>query len=570
MKKFLALIIAVAMIFAMAACATTTTPSASPTEEVTTSVAPTEAATPTDDGVAGPEVLQDVRVRQALSLAIDRDYLNQTVWNGTRTPAYTICSGGIPDATPGSDFRQVGGQVVGGNLTTDLTANVAKAKELLAEAGFPDGAGFPILEFAYNTNTGHQAVGEAVQQMWADNLGISVKLSSMEWDVFQGYRKTNACQLARQGWLGDYTDPSTFFDLFTSTAGTNDGHYNNPEYDTLVNSARTEPDVAKRMQMYHDAEKIFMDDAGCIPVVFYADDVLSQTDFTPYDAATGTGYAVTGTGMKSFWNASKAEPSVCVGAQPETLDPTMNQSVDGMIYINHLYEGLYRLNLDGSFSYGQAKDIKVEGNKITVELRDDIFWSDGKPVTSDNFIYSWQRLCDPAVASPYSYLAETFFANGADVIAGNVAPKDLSVTKIDDKHFSFEVTGTVGYMKDLLAFPNFMPLRQDVIEAGAEGWATTTSFPTNGRYTLAEFANEDQIVMAKSDTYWDKDSTKSTKITFKLMSDDNAMLAAFDAKELDLIDSMPTDELARLMTTPEYHRFPNLGIYYLQINNIAH
>lgn len=506
---------------------------------------------------AGPEVLQDVRVRTALSLAVDRDYLNDTVWNGSRIPAYALVPKGIPDAASGSDFREVGGDL----MTTDYQANIAKAKQLLKEAGFPDGKGFPELEFSFNTNTGHQAVAEAIQNMWKENLGITVKLASMEWDVFQPYRKTNDAQIARQGWLGDYTDPSTFFDLFLSTAGTNDGHYNSKAYDDLVNKARTEQDPVKRMDLYHQAEKIIMTDMPMIPIVFYADDVLSQTDFT--------GYSVTGTGFKMFWAVNKPEITVCVGGQPETLNPIMNQSVDGMIYANHMFEGIYRYKTDGTFELGQAKSIKQDGNKYTVVLRDDIFWSDGKPVTAHDFEFAWKYYMDPATASPYSYLGE-IFKNGLEVETGDLAPDQLAVKAIDDKTLEFEVVAPVPYMVDLLAFPNFMPLRKDIVEANPEAWATSVdTLITNGRYTIDTIANEDKLVMVKNDKYWDAASTKVNKITFKLMSDDNAILAAFKNKEIDLADSFPSDEMAALETTPEFHRFGNIGLYYIQLNNTA-
>ena len=249
----------------------------------------------------GAEVLKDVNIRKALSLAIDREYVNQTVWADSRIPAYALIPYGIPDATAGSDFRKTAGDVVGGDMTNDYAANVAKAKELLAAAGYADGKGFPKLEYCINENTGHQAVAEAITQMWKENLGIDCELATMDWATFQTYRKTSDCQIARQGWVGDYTDPATFFDLFTSAAGTNDGHYNNPAYDELVIAARTEKDPVVRMQKYHEAEAILMNDMPIIPVVFYADDVLSQTYFT--------GFGVTGTGLKMFWDAVRTAPT---------------------------------------------------------------------------------------------------------------------------------------------------------------------------------------------------------------------------------------------------------------------
>ena len=247
----------------------------------------------------GVDVLKDVNIRKALSYAIDREYINQTVFADSRIPAYSLVPFGVPDATPGSDFRETAGETPGGGITTDYAQNVALAQQLLADAGYPNGEGFPKLEYAYNENTGHQAIAEAVAKNWEENLGIEVEFYVADWPTIQQYRKTSDCEIGRQGWIGDYTDPATFFDLLTSTAGTNDGHYNNAEYDRLVNAARTEMDPVTRMQMYHDAEKILMDDMGIIPIVFYSDDVLTQTNVT--------GVGVTGTALKMFWDATVTE-----------------------------------------------------------------------------------------------------------------------------------------------------------------------------------------------------------------------------------------------------------------------
>jgi ABC-type oligopeptide transport system substrate-binding subunit len=569
MKKILAIMLVIAMVIAVSACATVT-PTTSPS--AAESVAPQSQA-PAETSAAPeptktPGVLENPLVRQALSLAVDRAYINETVFNNGRIPAYGVASPGVPDATPGSDFRKVGGDKVGSYWGADYAADLAKAKELLAQAGYPDGKDFPVLELAINTGTGHQKVAEAIQSQWAKNLGINVKLASMEWNTFQTYRKTAQSNIARQGWLGDYTDPATFFDLFTSTAGTNDGHYNNPKYDELVNAARTEQDPAKRMDEYHQAEKIIMEDAGIIPIVYYADDVLSQTNFTPYDAATGKGYQQVATGLKQFHNTTKAECTVCVGPEPATLDPNLNESVDGMIYINALFEGFYRQELDGKFSLGQAKDFKIDGNTVTVTLKDGLVWSDGKPVTAHDWEYSWKRLVDPATASSYAYIGE-FLKNGKEVEDGKVAPSELSCKALDDKTFQFEIKAPSNYLIDLMAFPSLMPLRQDIVEANPEGWTTDPkTMVFNGRYTLQTFAHEDQLVMVKNEKYWDPATTTTTKVTYKLMSDDNAILAAFKAKKLDLADSFPAGELAALEKTPEYHRFGNIGLYYFQLQQL--
>jgi ABC-type oligopeptide transport system substrate-binding subunit len=535
MKKIFAIALVIAMVVALAACASGTK--------------------------AGAEVLQNPLVRQALALAIDRDYINETVYNNSRVPAYALVPPGIPDAATGSDFRQVGGDAVAGTLSADYQANVKKAKELLAAAGFPDGKGFPNLELSYNTSTGHQAVCEAIQKSWKDNLGITVHLVSMEWNSFQDYRKTAAMEISRNGWIGDYTDPATFFDLLLSTAGNNDGHYSNAVYDKLVNSARGETDTTKRMELYHEAEDILLNDMGMIPIVYYANDVLSQTDYT--------GWAMTGTGIAMFWDANKAA-TICLASEPNTVDPNLNKSVDGADYVTQLYEGLYRQNTDGTFSLGQAASEPTwNGNVATVKLRDDIYWSDGKPVTANDFVFSWRRLMDPANPSDYAYLGE-FLKNGAEVEAGTVTPDQLGVTAVDEKTLQFEIVQQIPYLKNLLAFPNFMPLRQDIVSA-SDKWAQDPSTMVfNGRYVISSWTHESELVMDPNTKYWDAaGNAKAQKLTFKLMSDDNAIYAAFKTKDIDLCVTFPADERATIMATPEYHKMPYIGLYYFSVNNLA-
>jgi ABC-type oligopeptide transport system substrate-binding subunit len=507
---------------------------------------------------AGAEVLQDVRVRQALSLAIDREYINDVVWNGSRISAYGLIPEGIPDTEPGTDFRLTGGNLI----ETDYKAAVDNAKSLLKEAGFPGGKNFPELELVYGTDSSNQKIAELIQSMWKEQLGVDIKLTSMEWGSFIAHMQSGDTQISSTTWVADYADPSTFFDIFDSNSGYNVSQFSNSEYDNLIRSAKTESDMAERARLYHEAEKILVDEMGFIPISFYADDMLIQQDFS--------GYEVAATGNKYFWSANKSEVSVCVGPQPQTLDPNLNATVDGMVYITHLFEGLYRPGKDGTFGLGQAKEVVREGNKYTVTLRDDILWSDGKPVTAYDFEYSWKRLLNPETAAPFSYVGADFFQNGAGVLYGEIAPEELSVSAVDEKTLVFETAAEFSYDSEMLAFPNLMPLRQDIVEANPESWSTDPStLVTNGRYVVESIANEDTIVMKKNVNYWEENTTLAETINFKLMSDDNAILAAFKSGELDLADSFPSNELSALEETPEFQRFGNLGLYYLYLNTAA-
>ncbi|MGS0744543.1 peptide ABC transporter substrate-binding protein [Syntrophomonas erecta subsp. sporosyntropha] len=205
----------------------------------------------------------NVKVRKAFALAIDRQTVVDKI-RKTGTPATGFVPFGIPDATPDKDFRSVGGDFF------PVKADVAQAKKLLAEAGYPGGKGFPEVTLIYNSTEEHKILAEAMLEMWKQNLGISnIKLANMEWGVFIPTRQKGDFQIARDGWIGDYNDPMTFIDLFTTDNGNNDPQWKNAEFDQLVKKARTASNEQERMSILHQAEKLFLDEAIMAPVFFY-------------------------------------------------------------------------------------------------------------------------------------------------------------------------------------------------------------------------------------------------------------------------------------------------------------
>ena len=216
------------------------------------------------------ELMKDVKVREALSLAIDRESIVTNVTKGGQKPANGFVSEGIATST-GESFR-----TLAGDYGVPVKADVEKAKALLAEAGYPDGAGFPELELLYNTNEGHKAIAEAVQEMWKQNLGINVTLRNEEWKVFQENRKNGNYTVARHGWIGDYADPMTFLEMWTSGAGTNDAKYANPEYDKLINDSKF-ASGAERDAILKDAEALLARDLPIMPIYYYTNPALMRT-----------------------------------------------------------------------------------------------------------------------------------------------------------------------------------------------------------------------------------------------------------------------------------------------------
>ncbi|MSU23163.1 MAG: peptide ABC transporter substrate-binding protein [Opitutus sp.] len=195
----------------------------------------------------------DVRVRRALALALNREQIVKSVTLGGEQPAYHLVPPNLLGYVSEHHFRE------------DLT----EARRLLAEAGYPDGRGFPKVELLYNTLEKHRVIAEAIQQMWRKNLGIDLTLYNQEWKVYIDALHNCNFQLARGGWQADYVDPHVFFDLWETGGGNNNTNWGSPEYDRLLHSALDAPNDAARYEIYQRMEKIFLDAMPVIPIYFY-------------------------------------------------------------------------------------------------------------------------------------------------------------------------------------------------------------------------------------------------------------------------------------------------------------
>lgn len=221
------------------------------------------------------EPFNDPKVRKALSLAIDREYVANTLMQGTYSPAGNFMGPGWID-TDGKEFidNANGGQPY--IDTTNHEANVEEAKQLLADAGYPDGAGFPAITYSTNDAGYHKVVAEYLQQAWAE-IGVELQVDIVEWASFTPMRRNGDYDASRNGWVGDYSDPSNMLDLLYSSNGNNDGKFNNADYDAAMDISRTTLDAAERSEALHKAEDILMDEAACVPVAYYNDFWLQST-----------------------------------------------------------------------------------------------------------------------------------------------------------------------------------------------------------------------------------------------------------------------------------------------------
>ena len=341
-------------------------------------------------------------------------------------------------------------------------------------------------------------------------------------------------------------------------------------YDALVDSIKAENDPAAREALMHEAEAMLMDTGAVVPITYYTD---------PYMMKTGVeGVYGTIEGFKYFMYATYEGADtlrINLASEPDRLDPALLYTVDGACLAVNSFAGLYTHAADGTLQPELATGYTVsdDGLTYTFTLREGLTWSDGEPLTAEDFVYSWQRAADPANGAVYSYLYS--------VIAGYGTDAGLAVSASEDGlSFTVELAAPCPYMLDLAAFPAFYPVPQHCVEA-AEGylnedgslldpgaWATEAGFVTSGAYTLESWTHDESMVYVKNPNYWNAQSVTMERLEFMLSADDATIYAAYRAGDLDFIDTVPADEMPALLESgdPEFYVADNLGTYFLCFN----
>lgn len=256
--------------------------------------------------------------------------------------------------------------------------------------------------------------------------------------------------------------------------------------------------------------------------------------------------------------------AVCLSSEPDTIDPALNSAVDGATLVAHLFSGLAKWAQDENGALVIAPDAAkelVEGvvNEdgtvtYTYTLRDGLKWSDGKDVTAADFEFAWKRAASTALGADYGYMFE--------VVKGY--PDELAVKALDEKTLEVTLANSVAYWNELLAFPTYFPVREDVV--ANEAWATDAStYVSNGAYKMTGWEHNSVITLEKNPDFVDADQITMDKIEFYLSNDSNNMLTNFENGSWQLIDDVPTNEIANLKVNypTEFVVAGQIGTYYV-------
>ena len=508
-------------------------------------------------------------IRNALSMLIDRNYIAQSIGQAGQTPADGFVPMGMLAYYKGGFYD-----------LERYEENYANAISILRKYyKYDEKTGkfldFPNLTYLYNNAESHKAVGEYLQALYA-GIGIQLRLENQEWNTFLSTRAAKEYDIARNGWVADHTDPSCFLELFISSSGNNDigfgtGAHKDAKlfsvdltdlgydmkvengtwaetYDVLMELARTNADEQVRYELLHRAEKLLMQTGAVCPIYFDTDVyMLSDKVSGFYENPLGNKYFAETT-LKGG-----GDISVCLASEPESMDPGLCSTVDGATMLSHLFAGLSRWTAEGTVAADCAEELPepeiLDDGRVryTYTLKDGLTWSDGSTLTAGDFVYAWDRAASPNLGSDYGYLM--------DVVE--------KATALDDRSLEVILKGNIPYWNEMLAFPTFFPVKQGL----PENWAANAdTFVCNGAYTMDSWRHDSLIALKKRPGADGR--VTMDKIHFYLSDDANNMLTNFKNGTWQLIDSVPTNEIAMLKKQypREFKTASKLSTYYICFN----
>ncbi|SHH95374.1 peptide ABC transporter substrate-binding protein [Ferrimonas marina] len=259
------------------------------------------------------------------------------------------------------------------------------------------------------------------------------------------------------------------------------------------------------------------------------------------------------------------------GSEPASLDPQKVEGTTGSAITKDLFEGLVQQDDYGNTIPAQAThwDISEDNRTFTFHLREGILWSDGHPVTAEDFVFAFRRAVDPETASRYAWYQEiATVANAADIIRGKKAPEELGVRAVNDRTFEVTLEQPVPYFVKMLAHQNTYPVPKHVVTSLGDRWTRPGNMVSNGAYVLEHWVVNERIVLKRNPKYWDNDNTTINKVTYMAIESANTELARYKAGELDMTASVPLEHFRSLQRDlPNDIRItPYLGAYYYEFN----
>jgi len=268
--------------------------------------------------------------------------------------------------------------------------------------------------------------------------------------------------------------------------------------------------------------------------------------------------------------AAKQEMVRNNGAEPESLDPALTESVNAAEIERDLFEGLTATDHHGNAVPGVAESWKQTAPDTWVfKLRRNATWTNGQPVTADDFVYAWRRFMDPKTAAKLAATFSVYLANGAEVVAGKKPPTELGVRAIDKQTLEVRSAGPVPFLPDVFASAQFAPVSKAVVDRLGKDWTKPGNLVGNGAYVLKDWQVNSKVVVEKNPGYWDAANVQLTRVTYFCVEDGNADLKLYQSGEEDYMQQLPPGVYTSLKAQypREMHNSALLGLRFYALNN---
>ncbi|MBC7341257.1 MAG: hypothetical protein H5U02_02200 [Clostridia bacterium] len=402
---------------------------------------------------------------------------------------------------------------------------------------------------------------QALQGMFLDNLGIQVEIQSVDFKTRLEKMRNKDFSMVFAGWGADYDDPATFLDLWVTGGDFNDCYWSNPKYDELINKAKASSDQKERMQALAEAEKILLQELPIAPVYWRAwpfvdkpwvKGIVRKAVGAEFDFKWAYTEGRPGKENELYWN---------LGEEPPSLDAQKSTDVVSFDILNAVLEGLVRPDPNGEIKKGSglALDwtVSPDGKVYTFTLRD-AKWSDGKPITAEDFEYSWKRALDPRTGSQYAY--QLYYLKGGQALNTIELPDpnkdkagyDQAVKKIEEamanvgvkakdaKTLEVTLEQPTPFFLWLTSFPTYLPQPKHLVEKYGDKYASEANLmAASGPFMVQSWKHKSEITLVKNPNYWDAATVKLTKIHMDMIKDINTPLNMFEKNELDFLYRVP-------------------------------
>ncbi len=426
------------------------------------------------------------------------------------------------------------------------------------------------LELLFEDSEASKAVAENLQQMFETNCpGLKVTLNSVPKKTRLDMMKSQQYELGLTRWGPDYADPQTYMDLFLSTnVANNQGRYNSAQYDELVLKGTTGADAtdsAARWADFVEAERIMVaEDYAVIPIYQNGGAMMINPDVSNinFHSACVDDY-------RHIYKNGGDEVVVQFDADLSTMDHHIATDGNSFIMQSMCYSGLTSLDADGAPvpELATSWDISDDGLVYTFHLAEGATWSNGTPVTANDFVYGWRRLDDPELASEYAFILDTIHVvNAAEVNEGSVPAEELGVKAIDDKTFEVTLTLPCDFLLGLMAFPSFFPLNQEYFESQGDQFSLS---PDNmifcGPYNMTERQDGNSYTFTKRADYFNQDDKAVESVVFRLQQDTQSALLEYQSGNFDVV-KLQGEQVDLYKDEPGFTNRLTGYLWYLPIN----